>query len=133
MFRKKSAEIEAEIERKSTSRLIEKTISKYGVDEFLDATFGGNSNLSQLAELIQKSFKYGTRQVNKEESDRLLKTTAENNEIKRVRKGQDKSYSRMGKSDYGTEGRTETKNTRGFDAVAYAQRTFYNMHWRVVL
>jgi hypothetical protein len=21
----------------------------------------------------------------------------------------------------------------GFDAVAYAQRTFYNMHWRVVL
>lgn len=28
----------------------------------------------------------------------------------------------MGKSDYGTEGRTETKNTRGFDAVAYAQQ-----------
>lgn len=106
----------------ATSRFIETTISKYGVDEFLDATFGGNSNLSKLAELIQKSFKYGTRQVNKEESDRLLKTSTENNEIKRVRKGQDKSYSRMGKSDKGTEGRPETKNERGFDAIAYAQQ-----------
>jgi hypothetical protein len=47
------------------------TIKKYGEDYFFEAKFEGESILTNFAELIQHALKYGARQTNQTQSDKL--------------------------------------------------------------
>jgi hypothetical protein len=118
----------------AVAMFVEHTIKKYGAEVFLKSNFGGNNKLSILAELIQKSFKYGTRQINREGKERdILRQTiyggaSNEGELSRVGKDTARPGIRQTENGGGTGGVQKEvlgevlPGKKGFDAIAYAQQ-----------